>query len=57
MNKEEEDEFWVINSRPEVGREEVFILEDIFVRVLGNLGHLGMISLEELEEFKYPWKY
>ena len=42
MDEEEDDEFWVINRRLEVGRG-VYFLEDIFVRVLEGIGEFGIL--------------
>ena len=54
MDKEEDEYFWVINRRLEVGRKEIIFLKN-FVRVLERIGGIWdivqMRSLEALEDF------
>ena len=54
MDKEEDEDFWVINRRLEVGRREVLFLKiygENFGRNWGIWDIVRMRSLEVLEEF------
>ena len=58
MYKDEEDEFWVINRRLEVGRGGSFL--EIFCKSFGQdwgiWDIVRMRSFEVLEEFENSWK-
>ena len=42
MDKDEDENFWAINKRLEVGRRRLFLLNN-FVRFLERIGEFGML--------------